>query len=224
MLQIITATSVLIASATATAPSSPAVYFTYTASVTATCVGAACSKGTSKGTSVYSSAQNKTAWLPAAQGGQGAPTIVDFNKRTVFFLQSNNGRCEYTCPLDQVTDLCNSQINPNEFCEFDYVHKAKYIDTNDSEDHYHVNSGIGPLVMAQFDYYLDSTNHQPVEVVAQLQPFGKWLGNISTHYDTFDPKEPAASMFDFTNEQYCEEGSEAQCGNVNVNYAGIVVE
>ena len=101
MLQTIIATSVLIASATAAAPSSPAVYSTYTASVTATCVGAACSKSTSKGTGVYSIAQNKTAWLPAAQGGQGAPTIVDFNKRTVFFLQSNNGRCEYTCPLDQ---------------------------------------------------------------------------------------------------------------------------
>lgn len=203
----------------ASPPASPAVFKTWSSPVTTTCVGAACSGSSSTGTMAYSAAQNMSAWRPAAKGGAGVPTIVDFNARAAFFLTGEQGTCAFACPLAGVSNECNEQTNMNEFCMFDYVHKIKYVDSDESADHYHINSGIGPLVMAQYDYYMRVKTGEPQEVLFQAQPFGKWLGNITTHFHGFSTAEPDASLFDVPNRAHCQQGSDAQCGNIDAKNA-----
>ena len=65
-------------------------------------------------------------------------------------------------------------------------------------DHYHINSGIGPITLAQWDIYMNSTTHYPEETYFGAQPFGKVIGNISTHYDTFSTAEPDASLSSYS--------------------------
>ena len=62
---------------------------------------------------------------------------------------------------------------------------------------------------------MDATSGQPVEMLVQLQPFGKWIGNISTHYDTFSASRPDPANFLVTNTKYCQKGSDDQCDNVD---------
>ena len=125
------AISLALATATATAPAKPPTYTTFTADVTARCVGAGCSsRQASKGVNVYSAKQNKTAWLPSKNGGQGIPTVVDFNAKAAFFLSGPPSQpCTYYCPLDDDDTICNSQTNMNIFCGYDYINKIKYIDS-----------------------------------------------------------------------------------------------
>lgn len=211
------------------APTAPnaAVFRTWSSPVTTTCVGTGCSGSSSKGTMAYSAAQNKSAWKPSKVGGQGSPTVVDFDARAAFFMTGVGGTCSYACPLVSGSTLCNEQVNPNVFCEYDYLHKTKYVDTEQGTDHFHMNAGIGPITMVQYDYFMDTKTHYPVEVLMQLQPFGKFLGNITTHFDSFTVAEPDASLFEVPNMQNCPKGTEAQCNDVNMKgalLAGMTME
>lgn len=202
-------------SQTTNPPTTPPVFKTWSSPVTSTCVGAACVGSASKGTMAYSESQNKTAWRPAAQGGRGVPTVVDFNAKAAYFMTGVAGTCDFQCPLVSGSTECNEQTNPNDFCLFDYLHKIKYVDSDATSEHYHMDSGIGPLVMAKYDYYFDKSTQFPTQVVFQAQPFGKWIGNITTHYDGFSTAEPDASLFAVPNMKYCQKGSDAQCGDID---------
>ena len=86
-------------------------------------------------------------------------------------------------------------------------------------DHYHINSGIGPITLAQWDIYMNSTTHYPEETYFGAQPFGKVIGNISTHYDTFSTAEPDASLFDVGDTKYCQQGDDSQCSDATIRAA-----
>jgi hypothetical protein len=175
----------------------------------------------------YSESQNASTWRPAKNGGQGVPTVVDFNAGAAFFLYGNDGTCNFQCPLDSQSTSCNEQTDANLFCEYGYVHNSKYVDSNVDTDHYHMNSGIGPIVMAQFDYFMDSKTHYPVETNVMFQPFGKFIGNITTHYENFSTSEPDASLFAVPNMNTCQQGSEAQCDQISAKtaiHAGMMMK
>jgi len=199
------------------APAKPPAYSTYTATVTATCEGAGCSGQESKGTQAFSANQNKSAWLPAKNGGAGIPTVADFNQKAVYFLTGPPAEpCGYYCPLASVDTICSSNAVLNAFCNYDYKNKIKFVDSADGVDHYHVNSGIGPLTLAQYDYYMDSKSEHPVKMQFLAQPFGKVIGNITTYYNTFDVADPEPSLFAVGDTKYCEKGDDSQCSDVNI--------
>ena len=116
--------------------------------------------------------------------------------------------------------MCNEQLDNPNFCSYDYLNKAKYVGPGTTKsgkpaDHYHQNSGIIPgLPMAKYDYWMDTTNHQPMQMELVLQPFGKKLGNFTSIFESFSVASPDPTLFTVGNIKYCEIGTDDQCSNV----------
>ena len=85
-------------------------------------------------------------------------------------------------------------------------------------DHYHQNSGIIPgFPMAKcvkYDYWMGTTNHQPLQMELVLQPFGKELGNFTFTFESFSAASPDPDLFTVGNIKDCEIGTDDQCSNV----------
>ena len=139
-------------------------------------------------------------------------TGADYFLNRLFFL--NVSLSHPTTPLRPQLD------NPN-FCSFDYLNKAKYVGSGTtksgkSADHYHQNSGIIPgIAMAKYDYFMDPTTYEPLEMDLVLQPFGKVLGNFTSILEGFSTTTPDPSLFTVGNIKWCRQGDDNQCGNVN---------
>ena len=142
--------------------------------------------------------------------------MADYTNQIAYFLGAGDA-CSCTCPLQDDT-ICNSQLNGGALCGYDYQNKAKYVHdetVRGAVTHlYNYVDDLGPIPMAEHDLWLSAATLQPVRFRIVSEPFGKWIGNITSDYTNFSTQEPDAKLFAVTGKSTCQQCDEADCQNL----------
>ena len=199
-------------------------YFTWSATINSTAVLPSKLKQHGHGTAAWQTgpgaAANRTAWH-----GNGQQFVADFDAKVVYFIGGQGGNtCQYTCTIETDTP-CESQLDGNALCGFDYENKAKYVGDEaigeHATHHFKYQDMLGPISMAQHDIYIDTNNSNVVRFVADFHPFEKEVGTITSDYTDFSTDVPSEDLFAVQNVKYCQEGDEDQCQDVTSVIAGM---
>eukprot|EP00035_Acanthoeca_spectabilis_P021250 m.437179 g.437179 ORF g.437179 m.437179 type:complete len:230 (+) comp18077_c0_seq1:35-724(+) len=159
--------------------------------------------------------RNMSAWI-----GDGQDYVADFNKQIVAFTEctaKDGCRCQYTCKLMEET-ACQSQLDGNALCGYDYEHRSKFV-ANVSVDgvetmHFHFADPLGPIPMAAHDVYVSLDGSSVVQYEANFHPFLKEVALITSVYTNFSSSPPPASIWEYSNAQYCpDQSDQPQCQN-----------
>lgn len=110
--------------------------------------------------------------------------VADFSAGVVYNIDAQ-GNCQSVCSLTGDT-LCNSQINGNALCGYDYENRAQYVDTvtlyNGQAYHYAYIDPLGPIPMAEHEIYISTKTGLPLRFLADFMPFGKVRSpNLTLH-------------------------------------------
>jgi len=171
---------------------------------------------TQEGSSQAHYLQGKNGNMTALFAENGQSFVADFDQQVVYFIDYYHN-CQYWCPLQQDT-VCDSQLNGDSLCSYDYLHSAKFVQQT-TIDNIPVNEFawqdfLGPIAMASRQFYVDSETNAPVQLKALFTPFGNLAANVTLTYSNFTAGEPDPSVWNVGRAQYCQT-DEDQCQNVN---------
>ena len=142
----------------------------------------------------------------------------------VYFIGGEGGNtCQYTCDLLE-EDPCNSEMDGNSLCSYDYENRAKYVADepilNTTAHHFKFNDPLGIISMARHDVWIDTSSGGVVRYVADFHPFGKEVATITSDYTGFSTDTPPEEYFTVQNVKYCQPGDDDQCENTVRMMAG----
>jgi hypothetical protein len=96
-----------------------------------------------------------------------------------FCLVHRVGNCEYTCEMDGIDTPCDSMLDGNSLCAFDYINHNSFVGEEEIDgvmvNHFHWTDPLAGVDMADKDIWItqDATNPTPVQYFASLTPFGQ---------------------------------------------------
>jgi hypothetical protein len=195
-------------------PSGLATWLTWWATLNSTAVKKGGRTLTSVGVAAWDTAPgskvNKTAW-----SGPNS-FVADFNAQIVYNTQGKV--CEFTCQMEGGENSCDSSMDGNALCGYDYVTRSKYVGNVTMPDgklarHYHYSDPLGPISMADHDVFIGSKEGTPLRMAASFHPFGEFVMNVTSDYNDFKTTSPPAAYFEVTQIKYCEPGSSQDCAN-----------
>ncbi len=128
--------------------------------------------------------------MTAEINNPGQSFVADFDQQVVYYIDGIRN-CQYYCQLQQDT-VCNSQLNGDSLCSYDYLHSAQFVGTTEI-------NGVPVNEFAWNDY------SGPIfQMQASFHPFGQWAGNVTLTYTNFTAGEPGPEAFQVGQLQSCE--------------------
>ena len=126
--------------------------------------------------------------------------------------------CQFTCQMEGGENACDSEMNGNALCGYDYVTRSKYVGNvtlpnGQLTKHYHYTDPLGPINMADHDIYISTDTGTPLRFHASFHPFGQFALNVTSDYTAFLTTPPPASYFEVKQIKYCVPGSSQDCAN-----------
>lgn len=142
-----------------------------------------------------------------------------------YFLGGKDGNtCQYTCDIS-ADEPCDSQLDGNALCGYDYEHRAKFVADepifNTTAHHFQYNDPLGIISMARHDIWIDVNSGKVLRFIADFHPFGKELAVITSDYADFSTETPPAEYFTVQDVKYCQPGDDDQCGDTMKLIAGL---
>ena len=196
-------------------PSGIPTWLTWWATMNSTQVTKSGQTATATGVAAWDTAPgstvNKTAWV-----GQGDTFVADFNKQIVYNTMGTV--CQYTCQMEGGENSCDSAMDGEALCGFDYETKSVFkgnvtLPDGREAEHYFYNDPLGPISMATHDLYLSTKTGLPLRFKASFHPFGQFVENVTSDYTNFETTAPPSKYFEVTQIPYCVPGNSQQCAN-----------
>ena len=114
-------------------------------------------------------------------------------------------------------DACDaSQIDGSSLCTYDLINRATFIGQEEIDgqtaNHFHFSDPLVGVDMADHDIWMTpDANPVVLKAFADFHPFGTWQANVTTQYIDFQGGTPPPAVFEFTNQEYCYQGSDSDC-------------
>jgi membrane-bound metal-dependent hydrolase YbcI (DUF457 family) len=208
-------TAVVFAFAVLAAPASVPVFYSWSATQNVTFLEAGYPKQYSNGVESWQldSQYNRSSWF----GNQGPNFVADYDAQLIYVIDYYRA-CQYTCSMSGIYagDACDaSQIDGSSLCTYDQQNRASYVGeeklNGQMTDRWHWSDPLEGIDMADHDFWVSQgENPVAVQMFSDFHPFGTWEANVTIAYTDFTVPAPA-SAWNFTNEQYCYPGDDADC-------------